>query len=97
MSHTSRGDATISVKPPTNHLMPSLESKERTPSIPVAERIQDRSISTSSASSKTNAVLARKRLLKMEASVFIRHEVVDIDDAQFDGTDHKSGGIDASL
>ena len=85
MSHTSNGEAMTSVKEPKNQRMPSLESSDRTPSILVAERSHEKM------KRRTSEIRRAKKTL-----LFIGMQVVDVENAEFDGTDNKPCSIDTA-
>ena len=87
----SRGVSRMSENEPMNHLIPSLESRERM----LAEGyitliIHEASTRTACMASKIMAIRGSKRLL-----FFIGNKVVGIKNMQFDSSCHKSGGINS--
>ena len=92
MSHTSRGDAIMSVKEPKNQRRPSDESNERTPSILVAESSHERMTRRISAISSDRQ--ATPSLLN--TLFIIGFEVIDVEDAEFEGTDYEARGVDTT-
>ena len=96
MSHTSSDEAIMDSKEPKNQRMPSLESNERTPSILVAERSHERMMSNTSPTISPKANRARRLRVWRMTLFFIGMQVVDVKDAEFDGSDDQARRIDAT-